>query len=425
MKGETQSYEVRYHTREGEVRFALFDNAPLVVDERITGVLGIMRDITEQKQQRQRVAQADKLRALGQLASGVAHDFNNALAAVLGRAQLMRRQIKDDALVRNLEIIQTAAEDAAATVRRIQTFARQSQGTEFEMLDASRLLRDAIEITRTRWENEARMRGLHYDVELNAEPESYVKGNASELREVFVNLIVNAVDAMPFGGRLSISCERNDSNWRLRFTDTGTGMTEDVREKIFEPFYTTKGAHGTGLGLSVSYGIIERHGGLISVESEVGHGTTFLIDLPAKSAPKPQTTTLEVQADTPALSILVVDDEAIVRETLCDMLAAMNHRVASVGSGQEAIERLLEGDHFDLVFTDLSMPEMDGWEVAREIRRHWPDVAIALVTGYGKGTEPPSGEKNLIDGVIGKPFDFAEVREAISQVARAGMRAEG
>jgi PAS domain S-box-containing protein len=426
LKGETQSYEVRYHTREGEVRYALFDNAPLVVDERITGVLGIMRDVTEQKQQRARAAQADKLRALGQLASGVAHDFNNALAAVLGRAQLMRRQIKDEAITRNLEIIQTAAEDAAATVRRIQTFARQSQGTEFEMLDAGKLLRDAVEITRTRWENEARMRGLHYEVELDAEPESFVNGNASELREVFVNLIVNAVDAMPFGGRLSIACERTESSWRLRFTDTGTGMTEDVREKIFEPFYTTKGAHGTGLGLSVSYGIIERHGGLISVESEVGHGTTFLIDLTAARDAKPvAATTIQEQTETHSLSILVVDDELVVRETLSEMLMVMDHKVTSVGSGPEALERLTSGDHFDLVFTDLSMPEMDGWEVAREIRRRWPEVAIALVTGYGKGTEPPSGEKNLIDGVIGKPFDFAEVREAIAQVAKAGMRAEG
>ena len=418
LKGETQSYEVRYHTREGEVRYALFDNAPLVMEERITGVLGIMRDVTEQKQQRQRAAQADKLRALGQLASGVAHDFNNALAAVLGRAQLMRRQVKDEAVTRNLEIIQTAAEDAAATVRRIQTFARQSQGTEFEMLDASRLLHDAVEITRTRWENEARMRGLHYEVEMKAEPESYVNGNASELREVFVNLIVNAVDAMPFGGRLSINCERNDSYWRLRFADTGTGMTEDVREKIFEPFYTTKGAHGTGLGLSVSYGIIERHGGLISVESEVGSGSTFLIDLPAARSSKPTASNLQERVDTPTLSILVVDDEEVVRETLSEMLVVMEHKVTSVGSGQEALERLKLGDQFDLVFTDLSMPEMDGWEVAREIRRRWPEVAIALVTGYGKGTEPPSGEKNLIDGVIGKPFDFAEVREVIAQVSK-------
>ena len=415
LRGETQSYEARYLSRDGEVRYALFDNAPLVMDGRTTGVLCIWRDVTEQKQQRQRAAQADKLRALGQLASGVAHDFNNALAAILGRAQLMRRDVQSPAVTRNLEIIQTAAEDAAATVRRIQTFARQSQIKEFEMLDVTSLLRDAVEITRTRWENEARMRGLRYDVMLEAESSFYTEGSASELREVFVNLIVNAVDAMPYGGRLTISCEQRDGRLRLRFTDTGTGMTEDVREKIFEPFYTTKGAHGTGLGLAVSYGIIERHEGSISVESEVGRGATFLIDLPVAEDTHVRVDPEAEETETPSLSVLVIDDESVVRETLGDMLEALTHRVATAASGREALE-LLATEHFDLVFTDLSMPEMDGWEVAREIRRRWPNMRIVLVTGYGKGTAPPAGEKNLINGVIGKPFDFAQVSETIAKI---------
>ncbi|MGB7925921.1 MAG: PAS domain S-box protein [Pyrinomonadaceae bacterium] len=415
LSGETQSYEARYLARDGEVRYALFDNAPLVMEGRTTGVLCIWRDVTEQKQQRQRAAQADKLRALGQLASGVAHDFNNALAAILGRAQLMRRDVQTESVTRNLEIIQTAAEDAAATVRRIQTFARQSQLKEFELLDVSSLLRDAVEITRTRWENEALMRGLRYDVTLEAAHPFHTSGSASELREVFVNLIVNAVDAMPYGGRLTISCERKDARLLLRFKDTGTGMTEDVREKIFEPFYTTKGAHGTGLGLAVSYGIIERHEGSISVESEVGKGTTFEIDLPVAEATDERADERREETETPSLSILVVDDESFVRETLGDMLEALSHRVATAGSGREAIE-ILDSDHFDLVFTDLSMPEMDGWEVAREIRRRWPEMSIVLVTGYGKGTAPPTGEKNLINGVIGKPFDFAQVSETIAKI---------
>jgi PAS domain S-box-containing protein len=414
LRGETQSYEVRYLTRDGEVRYALFDNAPLVMDGRTTGVLCIWRDVTEQKQQRQRAAQADKLRALGQLASGVAHDFNNALAAILGRAQLMRRDVQTPSVTRNLEIIQTAAEDAAATVRRIQTFARQSQVKEFELLDVSSLLRDAVEITRTRWENEARMRGLNYNVVLEADTPLYTEGSASELREVFVNLIVNAVDAMPYGGRLTISCEQKDGRLRLRFTDTGTGMTEDVREKIFEPFYTTKGAHGTGLGLAVSYGIIERHEGSISVESEPGRGATFLIDLPVTEHTGATVGERAQTIATPSLNVLVIDDESFVRETLADMLEALTHKVWTATSGPEALE-MLAADHFDLVFTDLSMPEMDGWEVAREIRRRWPGMRIVLVTGYGKGTAPPSGEKNLINGVIGKPFDFAQVSETIEK----------
>lgn len=415
LKGEPQSYEMRYFTQDGSIRYGLIDNAPLVVDGRTTGVLGIARDITEQKQERARASQADKLRALGQLASGVAHDFNNALAAILGRAQLMRRQTQEEGMTRNLDIIQTAAEDAAATVRRIQTFARQSQAKEFELLEVGGLLRDAVEITRTRWENEARTRGLHYEVEVAVECEMHTRGTASELREVFVNLIVNAVDAMPFGGQLAISCERQDEHLSLRFSDTGTGMPEEVRERIFEPFYTTKGMQGTGLGLAVSYGIIERHGGQISVESEIGKGTTFEIDLPLVETSQIVAGERAEQVETPSLSILVVDDEDFVRQTLGEMLTVLSHQVVMADSGSAAI-RALGNQHFDLVFTDLSMPEMDGWEVAREVRRRWPEILIVLVTGYGKGTEPPSGEQTLIDGVIGKPFDFDQVTETITQV---------
>ena len=170
LTGSPQTYEMRYFSHDGQLRYARVDNSPLVVEGRTTGVLGIARDITEQKEERERAARADKLRALGQLASGVAHDFNNSLAAILGRAQLLRRQVNDPALVRNLDIIQTAAEDAAATVRRIQTFARKSAVKEFELVDVGGLLNDAVEITRTRWQNEARVRGLEYEVKLNTEP---------------------------------------------------------------------------------------------------------------------------------------------------------------------------------------------------------------------------------------------------------------
>lgn len=415
LMGEPQTYEMRYFTNDESVRYALIDNAPLVVDGRTTGVLGIARDITEQKQERQRASQADKLRALGQLASGVAHDFNNALAAILGRAQLMRRQINDEAQTRNLDIIQTAAEDAAATVRRIQTFARQSQSKEFELLEVGSLLRDAVEITRTRWENEARSCGLNYEVELEAVSDLHTQGIASELREVFVNLIVNAIDAMPLGGNLSITGERMDGSISLRFSDTGMGMTEEVRDRIFEPFYTTKGMQGTGLGLAISYGIIERHGGHINVRSEVEKGTNFEIDLPFFQKQRVAVTKTLPPLETPSLSILVIDDEPIVLDTLGEMLRMLSHRVELVESGRAAM-KLLGEQHFDLVFTDLSMPEMDGWEVAREIRHRWPDVLIVLVTGYGKGTEPPSGETELIDAVIGKPFDFHQVTETINQV---------
>ena len=417
LDGAPQTYEMRYFAYDGSLRHARVDNSPLVVDGKTTGVLGIARDITEQKEERERAARADKLRALGQLASGVAHDFNNSLAAILGRAQLLRRQLNDQALVRNLDIIQTAAEDAAATVRRIQTFARKSPVKEFEMLDVRSLLHDAVEITRTRWENEARLRGLEYDVRLEAPAGINTFGSASELREVFVNLIVNAVDAMPRGGKIDINCKQSENRLQLEFSDNGTGMPEDVCQKIFEPFFSTKGAHGTGLGLSVSYSIIERHDGSIKVASEPGVGTIFTIDLPAVFPEATSSEAVEIIDEMPSLKILVIDDELSVRETLAEMLVAVEHEVELAESGHQAIEKLSSGD-FDLVFTDLAMPEMDGWETARVIRKHWPDIRIVMVTGYGPTTQPPVGEENLIDGIIGKPFDFAQVGSTLNAITR-------
>ncbi|HJS22735.1 MAG TPA: PAS domain S-box protein [Pyrinomonadaceae bacterium] len=417
LTGSPQTYEMRYFSHDGKLRYARVDNSPLVVEGRTTGVLGIARDITEQKEERERAARADKLRALGQLASGVAHDFNNSLAAILGRAQLLRRQVGDPALVRNLDIIQTAAEDAAATVRRIQTFARKSAVKEFELVDVAGLLNDAIEITRTRWQNEARIRGLEYEVKLDTERGHFTYGSASELREVFVNMIVNAVDAMPRGGRLVVSCRRIENRLQLHFSDNGVGMPDDVQQKIFEPFFSTKGAQGTGLGLSVSYSIIERHSGSISVVSEPGKGARFTIDLPAVGADSSSHDLLTAISNAPSLRILVVDDEEPVRETLAEMLVAVNHRVELAGSGQEAVDKM-RSTAFDFVFTDLAMPEMDGWETARLIRKDWPTVKIVLVTGYGPTTPPPTGEEELVDAIIGKPFDFMQVGTTLTTLTK-------
>jgi CheY-like chemotaxis protein len=192
-------------------------------------------------------------------------------------------------------------------------------------------------------------------------------------------------------------------------------MPEDVRQKIFDPFFSTKGAQGTGLGLSVSHSIIERHEGSISVASEPGSGTVFTIDLPAAEVKSESAEAPPDVMELPSLSILVVDDERRVRETLAEMLTAMGHRVLLAESGHNALETLAE-NNCELVFTDLAMPEMDGWETTREIRKLWPDMKVVLVTGYGTGTIPPSGEDNLVNGIIGKPFDFAQIGQTIMSI---------
>lgn len=420
-KGAPQNFEARFLTEAGEIREAVFNSVPLVEAEKTIGALWFVRDVTDQKRAFERAAQADKLRALGKLASGVAHDFNNGLAAILGRVQLLRERVGDETVSRDLRVIQTAAEDAAATVRRIQTFARRSPSSSFEPIEAASLIRDAVEFMRTRWENEAHALGVKYDLEVDCHDELYVLCNPSELREVFVNLIVNALDAMPGGGKLKIGCRRDGDSAIIYFSDTGAGMSEETKKRIFEPFFTTKGVNGTGLGLSVSYSIIEGHSGKICVETELGKGAAFRIELPAAESKKASLSDSEKIPSNPVrLSILVVDDDEAVRTALEEMLIELEQKTVAVAGGGEALEKLAEGN-FDAVFTDLSMPEMDGWQLAREIRRRNENVKIVLITGHGEGVQPDfEAASNLVDRIIGKPFDFAQLTETLGKL-RTGI----
>ncbi len=412
----TQSYESRYLNRQGETRYAVFNSVPLIEEGKINGVLWFIRDITGQKLALQQALQADKLRALGQLASGVAHDFNNVLAAILGRVSLLQRTVADETVARSLQIIQTAAEDAAATVRRIQTFARQSAAPDFSQIELVFLLRDSLEITRTLWQDEARARDLKYTVELISTDAFFMLGNASELREVFINLIVNALHAMPHGGKLEIRPRRLESSIVIEFKDDGTGIADDVRERIFEPFFSTKGVNGTGLGLSVSYSILKQHGGTITVESKEGTGATFIVTLPAHESLQMERETVSSSQLKRELSVLVVDDEDYVRDALIEMISELVTTVGGAQSGAEALNKL-NNERFDVVLSDLSMPEMDGWELARNIRENWTETKIVLVTGYGKGVLDAPEKRDLVHSIIGKPFNFTQLAQTLDKIA--------
>lgn len=415
LKKLPQCYESRYLTDSGETRYAVFNSVPLMIESEFNGVLWFLRDITQQKIALQQALQADKLRALGQLASGVAHDFNNVLAAIQGRVSLLERQDLNESVRHNLQIIQTAAEDAAATVRRIQSFARQSAEPDFATVDVGSLLSDTVELLRPRWHEQALERDIEYAVNLNVEGSFLMSGNASELREVFVNLLINALDAMPQGGELKIECGNDDKKIEIWFTDNGRGIPNDVIERIFEPFFSTKGVSGMGLGLSVSYGIIKQHGGEISVESKVGEGSTFKITLPVQIGQQEASEMGELNGEKKNLSILVVDDEELVREALMDMVSELATEVDGAEDVSEALDKL-NSRHFDVVFTDLSMPEMDGLDLAREISQNWETTKTVLVTGYGKGLAIAPEKREFVHAVIGKPFNFEQLSQTLEKI---------
>ncbi len=393
--------------------------SPFFDDEgRLAGAILLTRDVTEQQREHDRLQQADKLRALGQLASGVAHNFNNALAAVIGYTELAMPKVKDPDIIQYLRVVEQSARDAARMVERIQNFSRgRSRKDDFIPLRIVNIVRDAIDITRPRWRNDAEALGIIYRVELDSgdEQDLLVAGEPSELREVFVNIILNALDAMPAGGNIDIKAARQGQNVVLYFADTGGGMTEELKRRVFEPFFTTKGVSGLGMGLSESYRIIERHGGRIDVESQLRLGTVFTILLPVvKMAESEASEEIDKKA-VAGSRILVIDDEEFVRNVLTAILMEQGHKVFKVASAEEALP-LLERHEFDVVFTDLAMPKTDGITAATQIKARRPDIKVVLMSGYGANAASERVEEGIIDAAISKPFDLAEISQTIQRV---------
>ncbi len=382
------------------------DNARLVGDLR--------RTLDELQAAQDTLVRGATLRAVGELAAGAAHHLNNLMAVVLGRTQLLLYRNRDPENGPALRTIERAALDAADTVRRIQAFSRAGHGASAAPLDLNATVRESIDLTRSRWEHEAQVRGAK--IELTFEPGTLpsVSGRNSELREVITNLILNAVDAMPQGGRLTIRTWGEPGRAVVSVADSGPGMPEDVRGRAFEPFFTTKGVRRLGLGLAVAYGLVSGHGGDIALDSSEGRGTTVVFWVPA-------TTVVETPA--PAASgdgerhgrILVVDDEADVREVLADVLHAQGHSVTLAGGGQEALA-CLERDPFDLVITDLGMPDVNGWDVARAVKAGREGLPVLLLTGWSDAVESGVGR---VDAVIKKPFDMTKLAAAVNAALKS------
>jgi len=387
--------------------------------------------IAEQERIREQFSQMEKLSALGELASGVAHDFNNTLAGILGRAQLLLRTTNDpEKIKRGLDIIIKTAEDGAKTVTRIQDFARQRRDRDFELVSIDQILTDAGEITRPRWKNWAEASNIHISLDLNTRSQAKVMGDDSELREVLVNMVFNAVDAMPVGGILSLSTRRVEESVVISIRDTGVGMDPEVRSRIFDPFFTTKGKAGLGLGLAVSFGIIRRHGGTIEVDSELGGGTEFRIILPLAAVStdsvteeivKPQLgpaagNCISLVQDQIQTRILVVDDEDFVRELLKEILESEGCRVSVAENGSRALELFAE-TQFDGVFTDVGMPGMSGWELAHAIREQSEMIPIAVITGWGEAVGSNEQKAAGVDWVIAKPFTADRISELVKEIA--------
>ncbi len=408
-----------------EVRARRRDGTWIHLDMRSTAISfegapaleAILVDVTEQRELQENIVSYERLRALGEMASGVAHDFNNVLGAILARAQFLRRHTAEDELLRGLRIIEKAAQDGAETVKRIQEFTRVRTDRDFAEVNLNDVLEDVLEMTRSRWVDEAHRLGKKIEVKRALNEVQLVAGNISELREVFTNLILNAVDAIPRQGAITVCTYNEGPNVVVVISDTGEGMSPEVQRRLFDPFFTTKGARGNGLGMSIVYGIIRRHGGDVVVKSERDQGTLFEVTLPALAASlrSPDAEPPETRSFTGSGTVLVVDDEEDIRTLVSEILEDAGYRTTIAPGGAEAVD-LLRSRSFDLVVTDLGMPVVGGWDVAREARSAWPDVRLLLLTGWGSTLDSAEVERYGIDRTLKKPFEMNELLGVIHEL---------
>lgn len=372
----------------------------------------------EFEQQREQAVHAEKMAALGELSFGVAHNVNNTLTGILGRAQLLLRTKDAERIKSGIETIIKSAEDGAHIIRRIQDFARKQPSRRFQAVSVAVLMKDVCEMSRPRWE--ARPEGPQIRMALFADCTASVMGDAVELREVLVNMIYNAIDAMPTGGEIRMSSQESNGRVVLSIVDSGTGMTPEVKSRLFDPFFTTKGKGGTGMGMAVSFGIIRRHNGSIDVESEPGRGTTFRISLPVAEAAANEeagSTKTESSTSDDRICALVVDDETAVREVLREALEAEGCEVVVAESGEMALKLYdARQGRLDIVFTDIGMPEMSGWELASEIRKRSATIPLAIVSGWADAISCDARQAIKADWVVAKPFDIATIATIAKEV---------
>jgi len=382
------------------------------------------------RQTREAVMQQERLRALGQMASGIAHDINNAISPVaLYTDSLLEREPNLSAQGRDhLEIIRRAIHDVATTVARMREFYR-TRESELSLapVQLNELVPQVVDLTRARWSDMPQQRGSVIELRAElADDAPVIMGVESEIREALTNLIFNAVDAMPEGGTLTLrtmvvaNASERPRQVQLTVSDTGAGMDEEARRRCLEPFFTTKGERGTGLGLAMVYGMVQRHGAEIEIESAVGQGTTMrlIFSAPAGAsdvAARSQT----VYAVPRDLRILVVDDDPVLLKSLQDTLAGDGHSVVTASGGQAGIDAFLavraRGDAFHAVITDLGMPYIDGRQVCAAVKTAAPPTIVILLTGWGRRFVADEGMPLHVDSVLSKPPKLRELREALAR----------
>jgi PAS domain S-box-containing protein len=378
-------------------------------------------EIAERKKMEEALIQSEKLKSLGTITAGISHEFNNILNIISGNVQLLQMDYKDHRkLMDSLSIIKKSIDNGASITDRMCEFThREADTMDFVSADINKLLTQSVEFLMPRWRNMAQACGINYNMDMEGMKKEVpsILCNPLEIRDVFTNIINNALDAMPNGGRISFRTWSKDDTVFVSITDIGKGMSGDVKRDVFDPFFTTKRPEGTGLGMSTSYSKVVRHGGKIEVDSEEGKGSTFTLQFPTTIETASPITTPKPKPETKVkkLSILVVDDEEEICNMLDEFLSRSGHKVKAVYSGTGAVE-LAKREKFDLILSDLAMPDVFGYDVIKFLNKLDKRPKIGIITGWDGTLKPMNDKEFKVDFIIRKPFELSELTKHINDV---------
>ena len=375
--------------------------------------------LEELRRTQEQVIQQERLRALGEMSSGIAHDFNNSLTPILGFTELLLRSqaLKDaERATRYLEMIRTAAKDAAHIVARLKEFYRPRDAKEpFEVVELNALVRQAVSLTQPKWKDQALSRGATIRIHLDLSDVPPIRGLEAELREALANLIFNAADAVSEGGEITLRTREVGNSVALEIVDTGVVMPEEVLRRCLDPFFTTKGERGSGLGLAMVHGIVHRHDGQLEIDSRAGEGTTIRITFPVPKSRAAEAITEADRIISRSLTILLVEDDPMIREVLNEYLTEEGHAVVVASDGEEGLERF-SLQPFDLVLTDKAMPRMSGDQMAANIKRRSPCQPVLMMSGFGEMMHASGEARNGVDYILSKPVSLDQLNQAMSKV---------
>ncbi|RKD32347.1 hybrid sensor histidine kinase/response regulator [Thermohalobacter berrensis] len=376
-------------------------------------ILVLLKDHRKHEKRQKELVKAERLKILGELAGGVAHDFNNVLTTIIGFTQMALLKSRNEEIRKLLDIIYKSSLDAKAIVNKIQNFNKTSYDKQIDLHNLNSIVENVIEMAKPKWKNDYESKGAKLEIIKRLNSKRCIYCNEHEIREALLNIVLNAMDAMENGGKLTIITYDKDDKAYLHIEDNGIGMEDKVKEKIFEPYYSTKEARGTGLGLSITQNIINEYNGNISVESKLGSGTKFIISFPSYSKVD---NIKEENMEIPkydSVKTLIIDDREDVADTIKELLAMLNVE-SDIGSTREEIFRKITQKEYDIVICDLAMPDISGLDVAKEIKEEYPNIKFILMTGW-----PGDIEKDKLVNVgymIHKPCTLKDLIKGIEKV---------